>query len=86
MSDEISLADEDVRPFPFEFASIQSQIDEAIASIPDGEHGAIIAIADRESAKLAVVAKLGAGWSFVGFLAKPYDRDLETYVSLRRSF
>jgi len=84
--EESSLYNEPVRAFPFQFGSIKDQIDAAVAKIPEDQHGALIAIADLDDVKLAVVARLKGGWSFVGMLDKPYHGALEGSVAFTRSF
>jgi len=44
--------------------------------------GAIVAFVDRDQAGLAVMARLGKGWSFVGRLEKPFQGELGASVTL----
>lgn len=51
----------------FNDAAVQKVLDEKIAALPDGAHGAVIAHADTQgNATLSVVGKKGDHWTFVG--------------------
>ena len=47
---------------------LQETIDQALQTVPEGHKGAVVAYADTEGAKLAVMARLGPAWSVVGTL------------------
>lgn len=56
----------------FSNEAIQRAIDDALATIPEGQNGAVVGYVDGEHAKLAVAGRLGDQWSIVGVLDKPW--------------
>ena len=67
----------------FSDAGIQSAVDQALASLGHKAKGAVIAYADTEGARLAVVGKLGNQWSVVGVLEKPWAGELDGQAAVR---
>jgi len=65
----------EVRPIPVT-ASIQGSVDRMLRQI-DYKTIALVANVDLDSARVAVMINLGAGWSFSGYLDKPYTGPLE---------
>ena len=67
----------------FADSNIQKSIDAALSTLPEGQSGAVIAYADTNGARLATFANLGAGWSLVGVLEKPYKGPLIAEAAVR---
>lgn len=67
----------------FADSGIQGAIDKALAGLPDGHTGAVVAYANTKGASLAVVAKLGEHWSVVGVLDKPVNGQLSAEAAVR---
>ena len=67
----------------FESAAINAAIERALAEVPADRSGAVVAFADNESAGLAVAARLGDQWSFVGRLDKSWKGPLEGQAQVR---
>lgn len=63
--------------------SIQESIDKALAALPADAKGAVVAYADRDQAKLAVMGRVGDNWTFVGTLDKPYSGELTVSAEIR---
>lgn len=55
---------------------LQDSVDRALADLPKGKQGAVVAFANLEGAKLAVVARLGERWSVAGVLEQPWHGPL----------
>lgn len=62
---------------------LQASIDRALADLGPEHHGAVVAYANGDSAKLAAVARVGEHWSVVGVLEKPYKGKLEGEAVVR---
>lgn len=62
---------------------IQKAIDEALAAVPDGQHGAVLAYASETGARLAVAGKIGEKWSVVGTLDREWNGKLEGAAAVR---
>lgn len=57
---------------------IQSAVDSAVAKLPPGKNGVIMAYVDTDkTVKLATVAKLGEHWSIALDAKKPYHKKIE---------
>jgi hypothetical protein len=67
----------------FDSAAINAAIEKALTEVPAGKSGAVVAFADNGGAGLAVAARLGEGWSFVGKLERPWNGALEAEAQLR---
>lgn len=78
MSADLRLAE----PRPWPAPGLLADVQRALDAVPVDKSGAILAFADREQAGLAVMARLGKGWSFVGRLEKPWSGELEASVAL----
>ena len=72
----------EIRPFPISDATILKSVNDAIAALPPGGRGALIAYADTDGARVGVVANLGHGWSFVGHVGGEYKGKLVADASL----
>lgn len=77
----LSTDGEEIRRFAD--SSLQSSIDKALSDLPPDRRGAVVAYADLESARLAVVARLGSNWSVVGVLSKSYSGPLAAQAAVR---
>jgi len=64
-----------IRPLPTDDISIQKSVNKLLSGL-DYAKVAFIAGADLNSAKIAVMVNLGSGFSFAGFLDKPYHGQL----------
>lgn len=51
---------------------MKRQIESAFSIVPEGKRGALIVIADEQSARLHVAAKLGEHWKVAAGLGVPY--------------
>lgn len=73
----------EVRPFPTNtltnIAAINESINRAVGSLPPDRNGAVIFYSNGEAANAAIVANLGAGWSFVGHLDYDFSDKKLTY-------
>lgn len=67
----------------FADANIQASIEKALGELKDGEQGAVVAYADKDLVKLAVVGKIGDHWSFVGNLSHTWDGTIEGDAAVR---
>lgn len=67
-------------------AAVQAAIDAALAQLPAGKKGAVIAYADGNTVRLAVTARIAEGWSAVGVLAGQYGGKLEGAAAIRFSW
>jgi hypothetical protein len=74
MGDELRL---------FDNASIQEAVDRELAALPPEAHGAVLAYADENKARLAVVARLAAGWSLVATVERDWDGDWDGSAQVR---
>lgn len=62
---------------------IGEAIDKALATVPAGQHGAAIAYATTEGARLAVAGRLGDHWSIVVAASKDWSGELEVEAAVR---
>lgn len=60
----------EIRPFPI--PSLLKQVEAAVAAIPEGKTMASVIFADEQRAGAAAMVRLGGGWSFFGFVDKPW--------------
>lgn len=68
----------------FSDSAIQSVLDKALLSAPDGHHFAVVAHADLK--EFVVVGRFDEGpWSVAGYLKKPWDGKLEAGAEIRFS-
>ena len=67
----------------FSDAAIQKALDSALAEVPEGKQGAVVAYADLDGARLAAAAKLGDHWSVVGVLEHKWNGPLEAAAEVR---
>lgn len=66
-------------------SGIQASIDKALASLPEGKAGAVIAYANGEGARLAVLGRVGiAEWTVV--VDKPWHGPVGAEAALRFSW
>ena len=73
----------------FDLASINSQIDKAIAALPPDKHGAVVGVFDGKQAHLAVVGKLEVGpgeLAWTAIMSKPYNGKLAYEGQVKYSF
>lgn len=76
---------EDVRPVPVG-PVMQAAIDSALARLENDEKAAIVAYGDLEGAQLAVMARLGSGWSFVGVIDRNWQGNLKAAAQVRKAW
>lgn len=74
-----------LRPVPVEPA-MQAAIDAALNRLEDDEKGAVVAYGDLERLNLAVMAKLGSGWSFVGIVDRDWQGNLGAAAQVRKAW
>lgn len=67
----------------FTDAKIGEAVDKALAAIPADKKGAVLAVANKDGARLVAAARLTAGWSIVGVLEKPWSGELKAEVATR---
>jgi len=68
----------------FSDAAIQSALDKALLSAPDGSHFSVVAHADLK--EFVLVTRYDQGpWSVAGYLKKPWDGKLEVGAEVRFS-
>ena len=74
-----------VRPVTgtFDDKAIQRLIDQALENLPPGKTMAIVAHADLQGARLAVMGKIGGNWSFAGHLDKSWNGTLGAGAEVR---
>lgn len=77
----IDIVPTEVRVFSNE--TIQKAVNDALATIPEGKKGAVLAVADLEGARLVAAARLSSGWSIVGILDKPWNGKLNALAEVR---
>lgn len=69
----------------FDDAAIQEAIDAALANVPAGKRGAVVAYVDhRGDARLAAAARIGEHWSVVGVLShQPSNGKVDGAAAIR---
>ena len=67
----------------FDSEAVNAAIERALLDVPAGKTGAVIAYADTGQAGLAVAARLGDSWSFVGRLDRAWTGQLEAEAQVR---
>jgi hypothetical protein len=65
--------------------NIQTAIDKAVSQLGD-KHGAAIAMADKDSAKLAIVGRKGDHWSVVAVAEREWNGEKDFQVAVRYSW
>ena len=73
----------------FNDAGWQSQIDRAVAALPTGANGAVVAVGTKQEQSLAVVAKLPKGFSVVGTLSHQGTSNWKTWdptIAIRKTW
>jgi hypothetical protein len=73
----------------FNDSAIQSQIDRAVAALSPGAKGAVIAVGTKDEQQLAVVAKMGKGFSVVGTLSHAGTKNWKTWnpsIAIRKEW
>ncbi len=70
----------------FSDAKLSAAIDAALLEVPEGKTGAVIAFADLDKARLAVVGKIGEAWSVVGVLEREWKGELRAEAAVRFTF
>lgn len=65
--------------------SIHEAVARALADVPPEHVVAFVAHADIERARIAVMVRTSVGWTFEGYLDKPYHGTLEGGAELRFS-
>jgi hypothetical protein len=59
---------------PFSPSALQKAVEaELIKAVPEGQNGALVAVATAQGVKVAIAARLPAGWEVLGVLEKPYE-------------
>lgn len=62
---------------PFSPKALQKAVEaELVKAVPEGQNGALVAVATAQGVKVAVAARVGKGWDVLGVLEKPYDGPL----------
>lgn len=72
---------------PFSPASLQQAVKaELVKAVPEGQNGALVAVATTQGIKVAVAARLPSGWEVMGVLEKPHDGPLEGSAMLVKAW
>lgn len=75
------------RPPPVDLQeSLQRAIADAVASIPPGKTGALVALVNEQGANAAVVARLGSAWEVQVWVGKSWKGSAEYGAALRASW
>jgi hypothetical protein len=76
---------DEIRPFRLGSPEIDAAVERAVANLPASASGAVVATAkaNSEGAQLAIAARRGSNWTFVGVLEKPYAGKLEGLAEVR---
>jgi len=61
---------------------IQEAVARALTTLPSDKKGAVVAYANLDGVKLAVVARPGEHWSIAGVLDKPYHKPLQAEAAV----
>lgn len=79
------MTETEVRPFNLGSPALNDAARRYVDSLPISTNGVVLATvtADGDGAQLAVAARKGAHWSFVGILDKPYNGKVEGLVQAR---
>lgn len=67
----------------FADANVQAAVDRALAAVPAGKSGAVVAYANLQGASLAVMARIGDHWSVVAAAYKPFGGALAAEAETR---
>lgn len=71
----------------FSPSALQSAVRAAVTDIvPEGKHGALVAVATTAGIKVAVAARVGNGWEVMGVLDKPHDGPLNGAAQVVKSW
>ena len=71
----------------FSPSALQSAVRAAVTDIvPEGQNGALVAVATTQGIKVAVAARFGGGWEVVGVLEKPHDGPLTGAAQVIRTW
>ena len=70
----------------FSDAAIQANVASALAALPAGKKGAVLAVGNLDGARLAVVARLGEDWSVVLVAEKPWKGGLAAEAAVQFSW
>lgn len=73
----------ETRPLPILDQTIRAAVERELGTVQPDSRVAFVALADLRGARTAVLVRIGAGWSFSGYLDKPYHGTLEGGASLR---
>jgi hypothetical protein len=68
------------------FADVIAEIKDAVATLPDGKHGAIVGVVTLTGSNAAVVAKIGQEWVVTAFVAKSWSKPLEGGATISKSW
>lgn len=83
--DDVVTAPPTVRAVPD--PTMQAAIDGALARLEPEEKGAVVGYADLNAAQLVVMARLEAGWSFVGIVQREWaTKDVKAGAEVRFSW
>jgi hypothetical protein len=67
----------DALPSPFSHSSLQQAVERAIAdSVPEGKHGALVAVMTTDGIRVAVAARINDVWQVKGLLEKQHEGPL----------
>lgn len=62
--------------------SLRAAIAEAVASIPPGKSGAIVAVVNEKGANAAIVGKVGGIWDVQAWVGKTWTQDTQYGASV----
>jgi hypothetical protein len=66
----------------FSDSAIQERVNKALATLPPDKKLAVVAVANQNEARLAVMARLGTQFSVMGVLEKPYKGELRAEAAV----
>jgi hypothetical protein len=78
------MSDEGYRPPISDW--MKMKVAEALAIVPDGKSGALLAIVDENGARLHVAHKFNDHWKVGGAVGKPWNSKWEGYVGIEASW
>lgn len=64
-------------------ADIQAAVDRTLGAMPAEAHVATVAVADLNGVRLAAMARVGDGWSFMGYLEQEWHGELKAGAEVR---
>jgi len=70
----------------FSNAQIDAAVQDIVSKIPDDHTVALMAVADRQSARVAVLIRPNDNWSFAGYLERDWAGELNYGAQMIASF